>query len=319
MDVVKQPPIRLTEIDWNTSVLSSPSPLWALVDGVNWPEIQAVLAEYLPPHACLYTTTDPGTQRTAPWLVRVEAGTPMQSLFELQDPNNHGVIYFHSQRGLKQLRDHFRRYTLLMTPANPDMPVYFRFYDPRVLLDMMSALDEYKLAQFFVGIERFFIPKSYPIGLPTYTDVLPLPLDQTTQVTDACLAIELNQPDAQLIQATQGFKVNDQEFQQFNQLMAQRRPLNLALKLYRLYADHFTAAHYEYASQLSYQTGAHFSLKSEREQLLLADCYLWLGRDFLSHKPEAKSLLLAKHPNRFFHLQTWLNEQKQRIATSALS
>ena len=311
--------ISITETSWQTVTSLESSDLWALVDTINWPEIQSILAEQVPPHACLYTTTNPDTLRIAPWLIRVEPDSVMQSLLEARDPNTHAVVFFHSKQGIRQLRDHFRRYTMLWTPANPDMPVYFWFYDPRVLMDMMSALDEHKLAQFFNGIDAFYIAKSYQTRLPSHIDISRPGLDKPNYIYEVCLAIQLNQADSTLdqTQVSQGFKVNSAEYQRFTDLFNQRHALNLAADLYQSYQSHFPFAYYETAAQLTCQHAPNYQIVSKNERLLLADCFLWLGQDFPAQSPAADVLLSEQHPQRFHHLMAWLEEEKQRITQSS--
>lgn len=314
MDLIRNNTFSVTEQNWQSDILASSVPLWAVVDGVSWPEIQSLLAENIPPHACLYTSTDPNTQRIAPWLVRVEPDSAMQALFESRDPATYSIIFFHSHKGLKQLRDHFRRYTMLLIPTIPDTPVYFRFYDPRVLMDMMTALDTYKLMLFFNGIEAFYIPNSYQLCLPNTIHIFPIPLDHVSLITDACLAIKPAHSDQLPPHASQSFRVSHSELQCFKELMQQRQPLNLATKLYQTYQGNFSAVHYERAAQLAVQQSSNYSIKSENEHMLLADCYLWLGPNFPANSPVAEALLSERDTKRFQRLIAWLQEEKRRIA-----
>ena len=310
------PHFSITETSWHSVTSNESTSLWALVDGVNWPEIQSILAEEVPPHASLYTTTDPETKRLGPWLIRVEPNSVIQTLLETRDPNTHAVVFFHSQQGIRQLRSHFRHYTLLWTPANPAMPEYFRFYDPRVLMDMMSALEEHKLAQFFKGIDTVYLPNSFQINLPTHVNLLPPSLDNPLLITEVCLAINVNQRDIPFTQASQSFSVSPIEFQRFTELLKQRKPHHLAITLYQSYQDYFPAIRYEVAAKLSCQYAPKYQLLSSKEYLLLADCYLWLGQDFPANSPAAQVLLTEKHSQRFHHLMKWLEGEKQRIAQS---
>ncbi len=310
-DLNTSPGISIAETPWQVIKSHEPSNLWALVDGANWPEIQSILAEQVPPHACLYSTTDPDSQRIAPWLIRVEPDSAIQSLLEARDSNTHAVVFFHSPKGIRQLRDHFRRYTMLWTPANPDMPVYFRFYDPRVLLDMITALDEAKTAQFFNGIEAFYIPISYHSCLPKSVNILPVSLGETVLITERCLRLAQDHPVDAISQTSQSFKVSQAEYQRFADLLRQRKPLNLAAKLYHTYQALFPVKCYEASVQIAYRNAAYYQFQSENELMLLADCYLWLGQDFPAQSPAAEVLLTEMHPQRLHHLMVWLQAEKQ--------
>jgi len=56
----------LQELDWPSIAAQTKAPLWAIIDGVNWPEIQHELEAHDPPHACLYSTLDEDNRAMAP-------------------------------------------------------------------------------------------------------------------------------------------------------------------------------------------------------------------------------------------------------------
>lgn len=66
--------------------------------------------------------------------------------------NNSRGILLQSDATIRELRAHLRRFTMLWTPADDHAPVYFRFYDPRVVVDMAQALEPWKLGRFLVTV-----------------------------------------------------------------------------------------------------------------------------------------------------------------------
>lgn len=46
------------EVDW-PAILAEDTPLWAVIDGVSWPEISKALGQSGAEHCCLYSTLDP--------------------------------------------------------------------------------------------------------------------------------------------------------------------------------------------------------------------------------------------------------------------
>ena len=66
--------------------------------------------------------------------------------FKALPEDRHGGILFSSDKSAEELRRHFRRFTLAWLPDR-DAAVYFRFYDPRVFMDMTEAMKPGRLAK----------------------------------------------------------------------------------------------------------------------------------------------------------------------------
>lgn len=316
MDALQQdennkPCISISETSWPVIQSIETSRLWALVDGVNWPEIQSILADQVPHHICLYSTADPDSQRSAPWLIRVESGSEIQNLLLQRDPNTHAVIFFHSQCEIRQLRGHFRRFTMLWTPVNPDAPVYFRFYDPRVLLDMVSALNIQKLSQFYSGVDAFYVPLTFQMQLPASSSIATVELgEKTSSPTRFIQLAPENVPDLAQHNSNQSFKVNPNEYQMFIHLLNQRSVLNLAVALFQAYDEQFPAYNYVDAAQLAYQNAPKYRFTTQNEMTVLADCFLWLGHNFPANSPDAAGLLNDRQSQGLQHLHAWLQSIK---------
>ncbi|EXJ09825.1 DUF4123 domain-containing protein [Nitrincola nitratireducens] len=313
-DVNNKPCISISETTWPVIQSIKTSRLWALVDGANWPEIQSILADYAPHHICLYSTADPDSQRSAPWLICVESDSEIQSLLLQRDPNTHAVIFFHSEQEMRQLRDHFRHFTMLWTPVNPNAPVYFRFYDPRVLLDMVSALNIQKLSQFYSGIESFYVPLTFQMQLPASSSIATEELGKRASSPTRFIKLALeNVPDLAQHNSNQSFKVNPKEYQMFIHLLNQRSVLNLAVALFQAYDEQFPAYNYVDAAQLAYQNASKYRFTTQNEMTVLADCFLWLGHNFPENSPDAAVLLNDPQSQGLQHLYAWL----QSIKTAA--
>ncbi|WP_417583956.1 DUF4123 domain-containing protein [Nitrincola sp.] len=314
------PGISASEINWPTLLAIKTSNLWALVDGVNWPEIQSILAEHLPSHACLYSTTDPDSQRIAPWLIRIEPDSPLLNLLQHRDPDTHAFVLFHSSLGLKQLRDHFRHFTLLWTPANTDAPVYFRFYDPRVLLDMACALTGNKLMQFYAGIDAFYAPLSARMRLPESTGLEAMLPGEQANAQGRLIQLTLQDSTQTPARSARSFRVNQSEYEAFLHLAQQRSPLNLAAELYTTHKQMFPAELYQKVALIACQQAPGYNLTTQNGLRILASCLLWLGPEFPQNDLAAEILLTDEQPDRIHHLHAWLQtNQSIEVAKAAWS
>ena len=111
--------------------------------------------------------------------VRLEPNTPFHEAWSEKPTDAHAGVLFTSDADIAALRAHFRHYTMANIPTKPDAPVYFWFYDPRVLLDFVSACDGPNLARLFGGITEFYVPLSPSCLVPSEADIAlpPTPFD----------------------------------------------------------------------------------------------------------------------------------------------
>lgn len=113
--------------------------------------LQDALATFDPPASCLYNEPiDPNTFRNAPFLVEVtESFKPW-----LAKQTTPWGLYLLTQKEatFNELRQHLRRYTYAKIPSE-EVPVLFRFYDPRVFWDFAEVIDDWNLHAMLGPIE----------------------------------------------------------------------------------------------------------------------------------------------------------------------
>lgn len=157
-------PPHWRETGWDP-LLDAAKPLWAVIDGVNWPGIPAVLARAETDHCCLYSTLDPEGRALAPWLARVVPGSDFARLLRARAHGSHSHILLSGEATLEEMRAHLRRFTMLSIPDS-DAPVYFRFYDPRVMIDAIEAMPASFLDSFAQPLDSIVLPLSPQCLLP---------------------------------------------------------------------------------------------------------------------------------------------------------
>ncbi|UYG04113.1 DUF4123 domain-containing protein [Halomonas sp. LR3S48] len=295
------PPVSYDEIAWPDLFTSTSAPLWAVIDGVNCRDVMQRLTGAEVQSACLYATTDAATRAIAPWLVRLEPDSEIRHWLASLPQDQHWGLLLQSHATLKQLRSHLRKFTMLWTPANDQAPVYFRFYDPRVALDMAQALDHWKLAAFMAPLDALIVGLSPLVNVPDAANLSDPPHFAATpqEVQGRLLRLALNDTAGDRDKETnptvpgRSFAIDPTEFARFGALQKIRAQRKLARELTETYAvtplEEILAA-----VEASDRLGQTYRLVSKKQIKTLAKCCLELGDSFPQHYPEAREIL--EHP-----------------------
>ncbi|KPQ19141.1 MULTISPECIES: DUF4123 domain-containing protein [unclassified Halomonas] len=289
---VTLPPVNYQEITWQALFALHQPPLWAVIDGVNCRDAMARLGQAEAQSACLYASTDTATQANAPWLVRLEADSDLREWLESLPQDQHWGILLQSNATIKQLRSHLRKFTMLWTPANDQAPVYFRFYDPRVALDMGQALEPWKLAAFMAPIEALILPVSPLMALPPELEFAPaMALDTDASEVQGCLVCISLSDDARAVNG-QGrqFAIGQAEYQHFGELAQSRASQALARSLKERYPQVSEGERMRAVIEAT-QLGQRYGVQSKKQIKTLAICVLEVGADFPQRHPDAQRIL----------------------------
>ena len=260
------------EIPW-AELWQLRQPVWAIIDAVAWPEILPLMKSRPDRSACLYTTPDPQKQAAAPWLVRMVQGEEIPLRFKALPEERHGGILFASDKSAEELRRHFRRFTLAWLPDR-DAAVYFRFYDPRVFMDMTEALKPGHLAAISAVVDAFYLPRS-----ADNPDMSPAP---------GRLAV-YRPPQAKII--TGNFRIDASELERFNLLNRRRFALRIARKLAAAAGREHGLAACNAAALSAIEVGERFGMTSKAQVSALARAVLFFGANFYREHAEAARIL----------------------------
>ncbi|MFG6175879.1 DUF4123 domain-containing protein [Halomonas sp. THAF12] len=298
-----------TEIGWDDLFGATQPPLWAVIDGVNCREVMARLAETDVQSACLYASTDADTRAMAPWLVRLEPDSELVSWLKGLPQDQHWGILLQSTATLKQLRTHLRKFTMLWTPANDQAPVYFRFYDPRVALELPQVLPEWKSAQWLALIDTLTLPISPSMTWPD--DLSLVPGVTFASERDICQGrlIQIALPHRQGADAapSRRFAITRPEFDDFSRLQRVRAQRGLA----RNVLEEFTETSPDEvlaAVDAAQRLGQRHGMTSKKQVTTLTKCLMEFGDDFPRDYPEAGRLLTDGSSlawQRRNHLEAW--------------
>lgn len=315
------PPVRYDEIAWPDLFTPDQPPLWAVIDGVNCREAMERLTRGEVQSCCLYSTTDAATQAIAPWLVRLEPDSEIRVWLEGLPQDQHWGILLQSHATMKQLRTHLRKFTMLWTPANDQAPVYFRFYDPRVALDMSRALEHRKLAAFMAPFEALIVGLSPLMMLPDTVDIAEPPHFASTADDVQGRLIRLTMEALYRCAETQArsFPISQSEFKRFGDLQQAKANRKLArdfIEQYPAIPPQELLAAVEAARKL----GRRHDMTSKKQIVTLAKCILEFGETFPTQYPDTREILdnprMASWRKRNL-LEQWLPRGRVRKALLA--
>jgi hypothetical protein len=114
-----------------------------------------------PQHACLFSgERGEVLASVAPYLVRLEEQTPFTDWVLEQGWGKHWGIFVLSNAELPDMQMHFGRLVIVHDPAG--QPMYFRFYDPRVMATYLPTCTPQELAEVFGPVVSFVMEGEEP-------------------------------------------------------------------------------------------------------------------------------------------------------------
>jgi len=129
--------------------------LYGVLDGASIPNLLSLLSEHGVANVCLLPgELDPELAQAAPYLAQLGALSPFADLFLSQGLGKHWGIFALSTADLRTLRMHFRK---LLSVWDPDgKPLFFRYYDPRVLRIYLPTCNSGELRTVFGPVAAYY-------------------------------------------------------------------------------------------------------------------------------------------------------------------
>ena len=143
---------------------------FAVLDGASIPGLLENLYHYQPEHVCLYRgELEPDMAEVAPYLVALEPNTQFTGWVLEQGWGKHWGVFVISPADLRALRQHFR--TFLIVHNSGGQPLYFRYYDPRVLRVYLPTCNVQELATVFGPVVSYLVEDADPNTLLCFRTV----------------------------------------------------------------------------------------------------------------------------------------------------
>lgn len=135
--------------------------VFVILDGASVGDLLTPLYDHHPEFECLYRgEIQPDIAEVAPYLVRLERDTEFTRWVLEEGWGNHWGIFAVAEAELPIMRRHFRRF---LTVHDPDgKPLYFRYYDPRVLRVYLPTCNAEELQTVFGPVEYFMLEDENP-------------------------------------------------------------------------------------------------------------------------------------------------------------
>src|SRR5262245_12600078 len=134
---------------------------YAVLDGASVPGLLDRLRRWQPEHVCLYRgELEPALAAAAPYLVALRPYTEFADWVLGQGWGNHWGVFAATPADLRTLRKHFR--TFLIVHGVHGRPVYFRYYDPRVLRLYLPRCHAAELAVVFGPVGCYVLEDENP-------------------------------------------------------------------------------------------------------------------------------------------------------------
>lgn len=135
--------------------------VYAVLDGARIPDLLPKLDEQNPESECLYRgELAPDIAEVAPYLVQLEPASPFTNWILQHGWGNNWGIFATSPADLRAMRRHFR--TFLIVHDEEGKPLYFRFYDPRVLRVYLPTCNADELKTVLGPVSNYFLEDENP-------------------------------------------------------------------------------------------------------------------------------------------------------------
>jgi hypothetical protein len=140
------------------------SSVFAVLDGASVSELLQKLDEHKPDYECLYRgELAPDMAEVAPYLIRLEPDSEFTEWVIGEGWGNHWGVFAVARADLRSLRQHFRRF--LMVHDEEGKPLYFRYYDPRVLRVYLPTCNGEELNTIFGPVAAYILEGEKPDSL----------------------------------------------------------------------------------------------------------------------------------------------------------
>jgi hypothetical protein len=135
--------------------------VYAVIDGASVANLLDRLVSDTPPNVCLYRgDLEPDMAEVAPYLVQLEPDSPFTEWLLRDGWGNHWGIFAQTGVALEDLRRHFRRFLIVHDPDSE--PMYFRYYDPRVLRVFLPTCNAEELTAMFGPVSCYLMEDEDP-------------------------------------------------------------------------------------------------------------------------------------------------------------
>jgi len=138
--------------------------VYALLDGASAPDLLPAFDRWAVETVCLFRgELEPDMALMAPYLAVVQPNTPFAEWLLQEGWGKHWGVFAISKAGFRDLRQHFRSFIKVYGPDGK--PLYFRYYDPRVLRAYLPTCNPQEMRTVFGPVLRYIAEDEDPAAL----------------------------------------------------------------------------------------------------------------------------------------------------------
>jgi len=153
-------PENLIEVLWPAETEEELA-VYAVLDGARNAGIYPALSSSGCEYECLYRgELEPDLAQVAPYLVKLVKDHPFTYWLLGKGWGDSWGIFVRSPAALRELRHHFRKFLMVYSPDAK--PLYFRYYDPRVLRIYLPTCNSEELETVFGPVESYTLEDADP-------------------------------------------------------------------------------------------------------------------------------------------------------------
>ncbi|MCP5419726.1 MAG: DUF4123 domain-containing protein [Gammaproteobacteria bacterium] len=135
--------------------------VYAILDGASAPNLPQTLARLGVESVCLFRgELQPDVAQMAPYLAVMQPETPFAEWVLGEGWGRHWGIFAISSADFRSMRKHLRTFLMVYDPSLK--PLYFRYYDPRVLRVYLPTCNAEELRTVFGPIRRYIVEDEDP-------------------------------------------------------------------------------------------------------------------------------------------------------------
>ena len=135
--------------------------VYAVLDGASVPDLLTQLYELEPEFECLYRgELEPDVAEVAPYLVCLDPDSEFTRWLLSEGWGQHWGVFAASDADMRALRRHFRTFLIVYDPDGK--PLYFRYYDPRVLRLYLPTCNDAELQTVFGPVVSYLLEDEDP-------------------------------------------------------------------------------------------------------------------------------------------------------------
>lgn len=130
--------------------------VYAVLDAASVPNLLGAFQEHTPKYECVFRgELEPGMAEVVPYLVHLQPDTGFTDWLLEKGWGKHWGVFAVSEAKIRVMRQHFRSLFIVYDPDAK--PLYFRYYDPRVLRVYLPSCTSQELNTVFGSVEYFLL------------------------------------------------------------------------------------------------------------------------------------------------------------------